>query len=136
MRTARTVLLVADEPDLREAASLALQRRGYRVHTAADAPAAEAALAGGLPDLLVAEMMLPGASGFQVVRLVAERSDGRVPVVMMSAAASPPHRDYAFAAGADVFLAKPFSLAELARTAEELCPMPAPRPVSLAAAGS
>jgi DNA-binding response OmpR family regulator len=126
--SSRTVLVVEGEPDLREAMAHSLRRRGYEVQTAGDAAAAEDLLARGLPHLLVTDMMLPGPSGFQVARLVAERSDGRVPVVMVSASTSPVHRDYAFASGVDTFLARPVSPVELAAAVEELCPLPAPRP--------
>lgn len=128
MGSSRTVLVVEGEPDLREAMALGLRRRGYEVQTAGDAVEAEDLLARGLPHLLVTDMMLPGRSGFQVARLVEERSDGRVPVVMVSANTSPAHRDYAFASGVDTFLAKPVSPVELAAAAEELCPLPALRP--------
>ena len=128
MGSARTVLVVEGEADLREAMANVLDRRGYKVLTAGDAAAAEDLLARGLPHLLVTAMLLPGRSGFQVARLVVERSDGRVPVVMVSANTSPAHRDYALASGVDVFLARPVSPAELAAAAEELCPLPAPRP--------
>ncbi|MDB5307914.1 MAG: response regulator [Gemmataceae bacterium] len=141
MKTARTVLLVEDEPEQREAMAFALRRRGYDVVTAGDAAGAEEVLVRDLPDLLVTDMMLPGRSGYQVLRLAAEVSNGRLPAIMMSANTAPAHRDYALAAGADRFLAKPFSLADLARAAEALCPPPppttAPHPVPLmTAAGS
>lgn len=126
MDGSRTVLLVEDEPELREAMAFGLRRRGYEVYTAADVPEADDFLARGLPDLLVADMLLPGPSGFRVVQTVRERSEGRVPVVMVSAASSPAHRDYALASGVTVFLPKPFALAELTRVAERLCPVPRP----------
>ena len=128
MGSSRTVLVVEAEPQLREAMAYGLRRRGYEVQTAGDAAEAEDLLARGLPHLLVTDMQLPGPSGFQVARLVAERSDGRVPVVMVSANTSPAHRDYALASGVDVFLTRPVSPAELAAAVEELCPLPAPRP--------
>jgi DNA-binding response OmpR family regulator len=103
--------------------ALTLCRRGYEVLVATDLAAADDLLTRTLPDLLVTDMLLPGPSGFQVVRTVSERSDGRVPVVMVSAVASPAHRDYAYAAGVDAFLARPFALAEFQATVEELCPL-------------
>ena len=122
MGTARKVLLVEDDPDLRLKIVSVLRDKGYEVSAVADAVGVEEATARGLPDLLVTEMMLPGRSGFQVLRLVAERSDWRVPAIMMSAIASTAPKDYALASGADAFLAKPFALAELVGAAEELCP--------------
>lgn len=127
MATQRTVLLVEDEPDLREAMAELLRDTGYEVIVCADGVEAEAALLDELPDLVVIEMLLAGRSGFQVAQLVNERSDGRVPVVMTSWIGSPAHRDYALAAGAAAFLRKPFALADLAALAVRLCP---PRPGS------
>ena len=136
MGTLRTILLVEDETDLRDAMAMVMRRHGYEVLAAADAVEAEEYLSHGLPDLLIADMMLPGASGFHVVRLVEEQSEGRVPVVMISANSSRPHRDYALAAGASAFLAKPFALAELVAAAEKFCPLPTNRTAELVAAGS
>jgi two-component system phosphate regulon response regulator PhoB len=122
----RTVLLVEDEADLRELLAFALRRRGYRVTPAGDAVAAARALADQVPDLAVVDMMLPGPSGFSVIDQVKARSDGRVPVIMISGNAAAAHRDFALAAGADTFLPKPFALSALVQAAEALCPVPLP----------
>ncbi len=128
MELARTVLIVEDEPDLRDALASALLRRGYTVATAGDADTAYDRLGDGLPALVVTDMMLPGASGFEVIRSLKGRPGGdRVPVIMVSENPSKPHRDYALAAGADRFLAKPFALNTLVQAAEELCPAAAIR---------
>ena len=134
----RTVLLVEDEVDQLETMAFTLRRRGYEVVTAGDTGGAEEYLARHIPDLLVTEMMLPGRSGFQLLRLAAERWDRRVPAIMMSGNTAPAHRDYALAMGATEFLAKPFSLAELADAAETLCPLPKAgrRPAGLLTAAS
>ena len=124
MGSSRTILLVEDEPDNREAMALELRRHGYVVHAAADAVEAEAALNRGLPDLVISDMILPGASGFRIVALVDSLSEGRVPVLMISANTSRAHRDYALEIGANRFLAKPFALSELVAAAETLCPLP------------
>ena len=84
----RTILLVEDERDLLEAMATTLMRRGFEVFTSADAIEAEEFLSRGLPDLLIADVMLPGASGFSIAELVVERSEGQVPVLMMSPACS------------------------------------------------
>src|SRR5207244_11174699 len=93
--------------------AFALQREGYEVLPATDAAEAELLLERGLPDLVVADMMLTGPSGFHVVRLVADRSEGRVPAIMISGNTSTAHRAYALASGAASFLPKPFALADL-----------------------
>jgi CheY-like chemotaxis protein len=122
LATPRTVLLVEDDPDLRTAMAEALRETGYNVVACPDGVDAEAAVQDDIPDLVVVEMLLPGRSGFQVVQLVKERSDGSVPVVMTSWFTSPAHQDYAHATGADAFLCKPFALPDLARAAVHLCP--------------
>src|SRR5207248_4502042 len=134
LELARTVLIVEDEPDLRDALAAVLRRRGYAVLTAGGAAAAEDLLGRAAPALVITDMMLPGSSGFQVVRAVKDRPGGdRVPVVMVSANASAAHRDYALAAGADRFVAKPFALGTLLQTVTDLCP-PAPAAVIRSAA--
>lgn len=131
-------LLVEDDPELCEVMADALGRRGFDVVTSHHGDEAAARLADELPDLLVTDLMLPGTSGFMLTRLAKERSDGRVAVILVTGNTSAAHRDYALAAGADIFLGKPFPLAALADAAAELCPQvrtPAPRPQP-AAAGS
>ena len=122
MGSPRTILVVDDEPDGREATALALRRKGYIVVTADDGADAIRMITDPLPDLAVVNMMLPGASGFQVAQAVKDASDGRVPVVMVSAYSSAAHQDFAFASGVDRFLAKPFAAAKLADTVVALCP--------------
>lgn len=118
----RTVLLVEDDPNLRELIGVVLTQVGFEVTATGDGREAIEQLGGEQFDLAVVEMMLPGASGFQVNRVVKERSDWHVPVIMISGNASAAHRDYAIASGADAFLAKPFHLHTLAKAARGLCP--------------
>ena len=120
----RTILLVEHDLEFRDAVAYVLRRRGYITVTVASADEAEHWLAQNVPDLLLVEMLLPDRSGFQVLRFVKERSDGQSPAIMMSGHASAPHQDYALAAGADLFLAKPFTLAQLQDAVGGLCPLP------------
>lgn len=134
MTPTRTVLVVDDQPDLLDAMALHLRRRGYEVVTRNDGQEALDALEADLPDVAVIDMLLPGVSGFVVAQAVKEKSDGQVPVLMISGNMSAAHLDYAFAAGADRFLAKPFAPQKFAAVVEELCPLPAaPRTATLAA---
>ena len=130
MPTPRTVLLVEDDPDLRDALASALLRQGYEVVTAPDGDRATLLVMTALPDLVVAEMMLPGSSGFSVAQLAKDRSGGRVPVVMLSGHTATAHRDYAFASGVDLFLPKPFAFDALLDAARLLCPQ-APAPAAI-----
>jgi len=124
MTSSVTVLLAAEEPDLLDAHGFALNHRGYHVIPALTGDLAAELLTRQLPDLAVLDMLLPGQSGFQLTRLVKERSEGRVPVVMMSDHPAPAHRDYAFAAGVDHFLEKWLAPARLLEVVERLCPLP------------
>jgi DNA-binding response OmpR family regulator len=119
-----TVLLVANEPELVDALGFALNHRGYRVVTAHSGDGGVALADIQLPDIAVLDMLLPGQSGFQLTRLLKERSDGRVPVVMISDHTAPAHRDYAFAAGVDHFLEKWLAPTRLLEVVESLCPLP------------
>lgn len=119
-----SILLVEDEQPLREFLAFALERQGYHVIAVEDGVQADRWLAEQLPDLALVDMMMPGASGFLVTRLVKERSDERVPVVMMSGNTGEAHRHYAFASGADSFLQKPFTPTALLEAVHALCPLP------------
>lgn len=129
-----SVLLAEPDPSVRDAVSALLRRRGYAVTCVASYAAAEARLRDALPDLLVAELLLPGGSGVRLVELAKARSDDRLPVVLLSALAAPAHHDYARAAGADVVLPKPFRASALLAAAVRLCPVVRPK-ARLAEAG-
>jgi len=119
-----TVLLVEGEPGLLDSLGFVLRRRGYHVLTAPDASRAAEMFACSTPDVVVVGMLLAGASGFQVARLVKEQSDGSVPVVMTARTAAA-HEDYAHALGIDRFLPSPFAPADVAAAVESVCPLPA-----------
>ena len=117
-----TVLLATDEQELLDALGFALNHRGYHVITALSGDGAVALMELELPDIAVIDMLLSGQSGFQLTRHLKERSDGRVPVVMISDQIATAHRDYAFAAGVDRFLEKWLAPARLLEIVESLCP--------------
>lgn len=123
MDHARTVLVVEDEPDLRDGIVAALHRRGYAVVIAGDGRTVTELLTEPFPAVAVVDMLLPGASGFHVTDAIKLRSHGRVPVIMMSGTTSDAHRDYAHATGVDRFLPKPFALTTLLDAVDELCPV-------------
>lgn len=130
----RRILLVEDDEGIREAVEYALRRQGYHVVAMEDGDQACNWLARELPDLAVVDMMMPGSSGFVVARTIKEKSGERVPVLMMSGNTTTAHRDYAYAAGADIFLRKPFLPEELIDAVVSLCPpvveSPSPTPRS------
>ena len=106
-----TVLLIDDEPHLREALAFSLTRHGYQVRTAADGPAALESAREHPPDLVVLDVMLPGMDGFEVCRLLRRHSS--VPIIMLTARTDEVDRVVGLEIGADDYLTKPFSTREL-----------------------
>jgi PAS domain S-box-containing protein len=116
------VLLADDNADLRDYVCRLLAGRGYDVEPRADGEAALAAARARRPDLILTDVMMPGLDGFGL--LAALRADAAladVPVVMLSARAGEEAQVEGLNAGADDYLAKPFSARELlARVAANL----------------
>ena len=107
------VMIVEDNADLREYIARLLAP-AYRVIRAADGFAALAAVATETPDLILSDVMMPGLSGIELVRrLRAESATRDVPIVLLSARAEEGSTGEGIAAGADDYLVKPFSSAEL-----------------------
>lgn len=106
----RRVLVVDDEPTVREVAATYLRRAGYRVDEASDGDAARAALADA-PDLIVLDLTLPGADGLDLLREVRRRGD--VPVIVLTARGDEIDRIIGLELGADDYVVKPFSPREL-----------------------
>jgi two-component system, OmpR family, response regulator MprA len=106
------VLVVEDEPAVRDSVRRALELKGYRVETAADGPLALTAARGSEFDAIVLDVMLPALDGLEVCRRL--RRDGeRVPILMLTARDAIGDRVAGLDAGADDYLVKPFALEEL-----------------------
>ncbi|MBV8980572.1 MAG: response regulator transcription factor [Acidimicrobiia bacterium] len=105
------VLVVDDEPALLRAVGAALKARDYDVATAATGQAAIDAIALTPPDVVVLDLGLPDIDGIVVCRRVREWSD--VPIVVLSAEGSEARKVQALDEGADDYVTKPFSTAEL-----------------------
>jgi DNA-binding response OmpR family regulator len=106
-----TVLVVDDEPIVREVVAQYLQREGFGVKEAADGTEAMAWLDGNHPLLVVLDIMLPGVDGLSVLRRL--RSNGDVPVILLTARAEEVDRIVGLELGADDYVVKPFSPREL-----------------------
>ncbi len=130
--TGTKVLVVDDEPTVREVVVGYLRRDGHDVAEAADGSTALELLDADPPDLVVLDMMLPGVNGLDVLRRVRAVSD--IPVIMLTARAEEPDRVSGLELGADDYVTKPFSPRELAarvngvlrRTAGRQSSSPAP----------
>ena len=109
------LLVVDDDPRLRDLLRRYLSDSGFRVTGAADAKEARAQLASFAFDLIVLDVMMPGENGLDLTRaLRAENSpSGHVPVLLLTAIAEPEDRINGLEQGADDFLAKPFEPREL-----------------------
>jgi len=107
-----TVLVVDDEPTIREIVAGYLEREGYRTLEAADGTRARELLEREPPDLVVLDVMLPGADGLELCRWIRSRS--RLPVIMLTARGEESDRIVGLELGADDYVTKPFSPRELA----------------------
>jgi DNA-binding response OmpR family regulator len=110
--TRRRILVVEDDRTLRQALTFNLEREGYQVRAAVDGQQAlDTARAGSL-DLILLDIMLPGMSGTEVLRVL--RSEGiSTPVIILSAKGEEVDRVVGLKIGADDYVAKPFSRPEL-----------------------
>jgi len=109
--SAAPVLVVDDDPKIVTLVRTYLEREGFAVVTAGDGRAALAAVGVSQPRLIVLDLMLPELDGLALMRIVRERSE--VPIVILSARGSAADRVYGIHEGADDYLVKPFSPAEL-----------------------
>ena len=107
-----TVLVVDDEPNIREVVGRYLQRDGHTVVLAADGEAALRLYREHRPDLVVLDLMLPGVTGLEVCRRI--QVERRVPVIMLTARGDEEDRIIGLGVGADDYVVKPFSPRELA----------------------
>jgi two-component system, OmpR family, response regulator ResD len=108
-----SVLVVDDEPTIAEIVSRYLERAGYETHIAADGNEAIDAAAAHRPDLVVLDLMLPGVDGLEVMRRLREHDRGRTPVILLTAKGEESDRVIGLRLGADDYVVKPFSPAEL-----------------------
>lgn len=106
----RRVLLIEDEPNIIEAISFILSRDGWTVHTHEDGSTAMEKLRAALPDMVILDVMLPGRSGFDILRDIREDAGmATLPVMMLTARGQSKDRDLAERLGANHFMTKPFS---------------------------
>jgi two-component system OmpR family response regulator len=128
------ILVVDDDPGLRELLLSALRFARFDVEAVADVPAALAAIQAHPPDAVVLDVMLPGTDGFDLVRLLRSRED-HVPVMFLTARDEVDDRVRGLRTGGDDYLTKPFSVVEVAARLEALLrrarrvPPPAPEGV-------
>lgn len=108
------ILLVEDEPAQREVIAYNLAAEGYAVTEAGDGEEAMLMIAENPPDLVILDWMMPNLSGIEVCRrLKADPETRAIPVIMLSARMDIPDRVRGLETGADDYISKPYSMAEL-----------------------
>ncbi len=108
---AMKVLVVDDEQPIVEAVAYNLKKEGYRVLTASNAEQCLEVAKRDQPDLVILDVMLPSASGFDVCRML--RKQGSIPIIMLTARADASDRVAGLELGADDYVTKPFNMREL-----------------------
>ena len=106
------VLVVDDEPNIVDVISMALRFEGFEVASAANGADAIASVAAKRPQLLVLDVMLPDIDGFEIARRLASARE-EVPIIFLTARDAVEDRVRGLTLGADDYMTKPFSLAEL-----------------------
>jgi len=122
-RRDKTALLVDDHPEIRNQIRAILRRLGFETVEASDAASAIDRLATCRPDMICLDLVLPDSSGYDICEFIRKSPEhSATPVLMMSERAYPEDRAHAAEAGADAFLAKPFTEKMLRERVEELLP--------------
>ena len=112
MSSKKRILVVDDEPNIREVVELYLRRDGFDVEVVGDGAAALAAVERKIPDLIVLDLMLPVVGGLQVTRAL-RQGEQNIPIIMLTAKSDEADRIAGLELGADDYLTKPFSPKEL-----------------------
>ncbi len=124
MMTGRKILVVDDDPSIREILSIQLTRLGYEVTTADDGLEAVASFKAATPDVILMDLMMPrldGLASCQQIRAVEKKTGAkRTPVLFLTARDSTHDKTSAALSGGDEFVAKPVSMQELSERLEAL----------------
>jgi two-component system phosphate regulon response regulator OmpR len=126
------ILVVEDDPRLRERLARYLSGEGFRVTAAGDAAEARTQLRVINPDLMVLDVMMPGESGLDLTQSLRLEQSPDLPILLLTARGAPEDRIAGFEAGADDYLGKPFEPRELVLRIRALlrrAPPPAPMEV-------
>jgi excisionase family DNA binding protein len=123
-RTGPLVLVVDDDPDVRQVVRANLEAEGYTVREAGSAAEGLASLEEAAPDLLLLDVMMPEVDGWEMLRRVQERFGlGAIPVLVFSGTVEERAVSDAAARGARGFLGKPFDLQQLIDQAKQIAPV-------------
>jgi two-component system, OmpR family, phosphate regulon response regulator OmpR len=128
------ILVVEDDPRLRERLARYLTSEGFRVTAAGDSAEARTQLRAINPDLMVLDVMMPGESGLDLTQALRQEGGDTLPILLLTARGAPEDRIAGFEAGADDYLGKPFEPRELVLRIRALLRRVSP-PVAEAPAG-
>ena len=124
---AKRVLIAEDEPNIVESLSFLLERAGFEVLVESDGREALQAARANVPDVLILDVMLPGLDGYEILRqLKSDDNTSALPVLMLTAKGQREDRETALNCGADLFITKPFSNAEIVEAVQNLAGSPLP----------
>jgi DNA-binding response OmpR family regulator len=107
------ILVADDEPMLLKTIELKLKKEGYEVISTTDGREALARIADSNPDLVITDIMMPYASGLEIVSFIRQQPGRKTPIIVLSAMEQEKVVMEAFDLGADDYITKPFSLNEL-----------------------
>jgi two-component system, OmpR family, phosphate regulon response regulator OmpR len=125
------ILVVEDDPMLRERLARYLTGEGFRVTGAGDAAEARTQLRAIDPDLIVLDVMLPGESGLDLTQSLRLETNQNLPILLLTARGAPEDRIAGFEAGADDYLGKPFEPRELVLRIRALLRRAPPSPAAV-----
>ena len=108
----QSILVIDDEPAIRDMLQIALDAAGFKVELAEDAKQAYPIIIDTPPDLILLDWMMPGTSGIELLRRL-RRDETNVPVIMLTAKVEEASKIAGLDSGADDYIAKPFSPREL-----------------------
>src|SRR5262249_52966533 len=115
------ILVADDSPNIREILKISLEGDGYTVSLAEDGDQALSLVTQEKPDLVIIDVMMPRANGFQVCRRIkTDHATLNIPVIMLTAKSAQQDVFWGKDCGADEYITKPFSTKELVKTIERL----------------
>lgn len=119
----KRVLLIEDEPNIIEAIKFILSRDGWDVKTHSNGHDALDAIRARAPDMIILDVMLPGKSGYDILREIRDDGDlAALPVLMLTARGQSRDREMAERVGASLYMSKPFSNADVLEAVRQLVP--------------
>ena len=115
------ILVVDDDPAIRQLLTDVLEMDGHEVHLAVDGNDGLRLLELTRPDFVVLDVMMPGVDGYDVLRAIRAQEGDPLPVLMLTAAADPASATRGWVDGVDYFLAKPFAPDAVLDLVESAC---------------